>query len=164
MAFPELFMFITWHKSTAHTDAYINANSSNIFQFYIFLLEETQGTIKPGGVSKYLTTPEIYMLLQIFQEMTIQRRNLFQPFQVLKSVISSKPLNYILWRVKLISSSCSFGNKGQILPLIQTTKEKDSVMPLHWTSFPFSVHPLLFLALVLISFYLSQCGIPQTSA
>lgn len=37
-----------------YTAAYIDANSSPIFQFYTILLEETQGAIKPSAVSKHV--------------------------------------------------------------------------------------------------------------
>lgn len=51
MVFLEIFMFTHGIKAQ-NTAAYINANSSHIFQFYTFLLEGTQGAIKPGAVSK----------------------------------------------------------------------------------------------------------------
>lgn len=37
-----------------YTAAYIDANSSPVFQFYTILLEETQGAIKPSAVSKHV--------------------------------------------------------------------------------------------------------------
>lgn len=39
-----------------YTAAYINANSSPIFQFYTILLEEIQEAIKLSAVSKYVKT------------------------------------------------------------------------------------------------------------
>lgn len=126
MVFPEIFMFIMWHKSTVHCCIYTCQQLSHFPVLYL-LIGRNSGSHQAQRcfqTHQGLTVSEIHVLLQVFQEMILWHRNLFQPLQILKSEISSKPLNYILLRVKLISSSCNFWKQRPNTPLNLYHKEK----------------------------------------
>ena len=56
MAILKNFICLQCGMKAQYTAAYINANSSPIFQFYTILLEETQEAIKLSAVSKHVKT------------------------------------------------------------------------------------------------------------
>lgn len=165
-------MFTMWYESTVHCCLY-RCQQLSYFPVLYHIIGRNPGSHQAQccfQARQGLTIPEIHVLLLVFQEMIIQHRNLFQPLQILKSEISSKPLNCIL-RVKLISSSYNFQKQRPSTPFNLYHKEKGpsgatpmaSVTPWCWTYFCSSVN-MPFPVLVLISPHAAQCQIVQASA
>lgn len=118
-------MFTMWYESTVHCCLY-KCQQLSYFPVLYHIIGRNPGSHQAQccfQARQDLTSPEIHVLLLVFQEMIIQHRNLFQPLQILKSEISSKPLNCIL-RVKLISLSCYFQKQRPSTPFNLYHKEK----------------------------------------